>query len=85
MGKWLPGHEGYSRSLNFVKDWLAYADPETGLIPGNLGDKPGYLECQRRCSWTIYPFMVMTAALLDSDLYQGQMKQILETEIRGNE
>ncbi len=29
-------NEGYQRCLNFVYDWLKFADPETGLIPRNL-------------------------------------------------
>lgn len=74
-------HEGYSRSLNFVNDWLVYADPETGLIPRNLGDSQDIWNAKDAAADN-YPFMVMTAALLDSALYQGQMKQILETEIK---
>lgn len=29
-------NEGYQRCINFVYDWLEYADPVTGLIPRNL-------------------------------------------------
>ncbi|WP_439482524.1 hypothetical protein [Cyclobacterium plantarum] len=72
-------HEGYSRSLKFVDDWLKNADPETGLIPRNLGDSKDIWNAKDAAADN-YPFMVMTAAILDSNLYQGKMMQILEKE-----
>ena len=32
-------HESFQRSLDFTSAWLQKTDPETGLIPSNLGDK----------------------------------------------
>ncbi|NHE57382.1 hypothetical protein G9Q97_11225 [Cyclobacterium sp. GBPx2] len=72
-------HEGYSRSLKFVDDWLKHADPETGLIPRNLGDSKDIWNAKDAAADN-YPFMVLTAAILDSNLYQGKMMLILEKE-----
>jgi hypothetical protein len=71
--------EGYVRCLSFVQAWLEYADPETGLIPRNLGDSRDLWNAKDAAADN-YPFMVLTAALLDRDLYEGKMKQILAAE-----
>ncbi|SHM74280.1 hypothetical protein SAMN04488057_103165 [Cyclobacterium lianum] len=74
-------HEGYTRSMNFVRDWLTYADPQTGLIPRNLSDSKDIWNAKDAAADN-YPFMVLTSALLDSNLFHGPMKKILENEIR---
>ena len=73
-------NEGYVRSLNLTKAWLEHADPESGLIPTVLNN-------QRKDYWEVensaadnYPFMVLTAYLLDDSLYHGQMLEILNAE-----
>jgi len=72
-------NEGYVRCLNFVNDWLEYADPETGLIPRNLHDNKDIWNAKDAAADN-YPFMVLTAYMLDKDLYEGRMQSILETE-----
>jgi hypothetical protein len=72
--------EGFNRSLNFVYAWLEHADPETGLIPRNLTDSKDYWNAKDSAADN-YPFMVLTAAILDQELYRGTMTDILETEI----
>lgn len=74
-------NEGYNRCMLYVNDWLKQADPATGLIPQNLTDG--------RDVWTAhnsaadnYPFMVLTAYLLDKELYHGRMLDMLNEERR---
>lgn len=74
-------HEGYTRSLHFTRDWLEYVDPETGLIPRNLKESKDIWNAKDAAADN-YPFMVLTASLLDSDLYEGKLASILETEQR---
>jgi hypothetical protein len=74
-------NEGYRRCLNFVNDWLEHADPETGLIPRNLMGSKDIWNAQDAAADN-YPFMVLTAALLDRELFEGRMHEILETEKR---
>jgi hypothetical protein len=74
-------NEGYRRCLNFVNDWLEHADPETGLIPRNLLGSKDIWNAQDAAADN-YPFMVLTAALLDRELFEGTMHDILETEQR---
>lgn len=74
-------HEGYTRSLSFTRDWLQHSDPETGLIPRNLNDSKDIWNAKDAAADN-YPFMVLTASLLDKDLYEGSLTSILETEQR---
>jgi len=70
-------NEGYNRCLRFVDAWLKYADPETGLIPENLNSP---VWNGHNSAADNYPFMVLTTYLLDSNLYHGKMREMLETE-----
>ena len=73
-------NEAFSRSHHFVEGWLKEADPVTGLIPRNLkGDQ--YWNA-RDAAADNYPFMVLTAYLTDSELFEGRMKEMLATETR---
>jgi hypothetical protein len=84
-------NEGFSRSIHYVKGWLKYADPKTGLIPKNLDwkiyDKP-YMKGGRDI-WNAkdaaadnYSYMVLTASLTDRPLFEGRMLDILKTEVK---
>ena len=76
-----PVNEGYDRCLRFLNGWLALADPVTGLIPRNINDaKSKDIWNAQDCAADNYPFMVLTAALLDRDVFEGRMKEMLETE-----
>ncbi len=63
----------------FVEGWLAHADPETGLIPRNLGQSRDIWNAQDAAADN-YPFMVLTCALTDRALFEGRMRAMLATE-----
>lgn len=71
--------EGFARSLNFVKGWLNKTDSASGLIPTNLTNKTDVWEAHNSAADN-YAFMVLTAYLLDKDLYNGQMLDMLNSE-----
>jgi hypothetical protein len=76
-------NEGFNRCMRFAEGWLGLADSATGLIPRNINDKPSKdIWNAKDCAADNYPFMVLTSALLDSQLYNGRMREILETETR---
>ena len=72
-------HESYVRCLNFTLAWLQHRDPESGLIPSNLTAKTDLWEPHNSAADN-YAFMVLTAYLLDQDLYKGPMLEILNAE-----
>ena len=65
---------------DFVRGWLGNADPRTGLIPRNL-TRDFYWNAKDAAADN-YPFMVLTAALLDRDLFNERMLDMLRTERR---
>jgi len=73
--------EGFFRCRKYVDGWLAHADPKTGLIPRNLTASRD-LWNGRDAAADNYPFMVLTCALTDRALFEGRMRQMLDTEIR---
>ena len=74
-------NEALSRCRRYVAGWLKHADPETGLIPRNLEKGKDIWNAQDAAADN-YPFMVLTAALTDRDLFEGRMRRMLETETR---
>ncbi len=87
----LLANEGFRRSHDYVQGWLRQADPETGLIPKNLDWKIYSKRFKKggRNIWNAkdaaadnYPFMVLTCALTDGDLFKGRMLSMLNTEIQ---
>ena len=72
-------NEGFRRSLHFVEGWLQHRDPETGLIPRNLNADSTIWNAKDAAADN-YPFMVLTAAMVDSALFNGTMREILTTE-----
>jgi hypothetical protein len=81
---WVNGkaaNEGFNRCLKYMHAWLDLADPSTGLIPRNINDRKSRdIWNAQDCGADNYPFMVLTAALLDNDLFEGKMKDMLRTE-----
>ncbi|MFN7280100.1 MAG: hypothetical protein ACK5VH_08070, partial [bacterium] len=73
--------EAFSRSHHYLRGWLAQADSATGLIPRNLRESRDFWN-----AWDAgadnYPFMVLTAAILDSARFQGVCRDMLKTEQR---
>ena len=74
-------NEGLERCRHFVKDWLTHADPTTGLIPRNLNKSTDIWNAEDAAADN-YPFMVLTTAITDQDLFQGRMIEMLENETR---
>lgn len=72
-------NEGFARSLHFVEDWLNFVDPTSGLFPQNLGSGSDIWNGHNSAADN-YPFMVLTALILDHDSLRHQMKLILEAE-----
>lgn len=71
-------NEGFRRCRHYVAGWLAHADEETGLIPRNFRD--AFWNSQDSAADN-YPFMVLTAAIVDRPLFDGTMRDMLRTEI----
>jgi hypothetical protein len=72
-------NEGFVRCKKFVAGWLAYADPNTGLIPRNLSQDKNIWNAQDSAADN-YPFMVLTAAITDRPLFESRMLDMLKTE-----
>ncbi|MFH1965880.1 MAG: hypothetical protein ABIJ42_10125, partial [Acidobacteriota bacterium] len=72
-------NESLRRCDRYVQGWLKLADPETGLIPRNTEDQ---FWNARDSAADNYPFMVLTASFTDRALFEGKMKEMLETETR---
>jgi len=74
-------NEGFIHCRDFVNGWLRYADPKTGLIPRNIKRDKDIWNAQDSAADN-YPFMVLTAAIIDRPLFDGRMRNILRAEIR---
>ncbi len=74
-------NEGFWRCRLFVDGWLAHADPKTGLIPRNLSSGKDIWNAKDSAADN-YPFMVLTAAITDTELFQGRMLDMLRTETK---
>jgi len=74
-------NEGFRRCVRYVDGWLGHADPETGLIPRNLDRNRDIWNAQDSAADN-YPFMVLTASITDRALFEGRMREMLETERR---
>lgn len=72
-------NEGFERSLRFTKAWLEKRDSISGLIPTNLTRKSDIWEPENSAADN-YAFMVLTAYLLDRDLYNGPLLDMLKSE-----
>ncbi len=69
------------RSRDYVRGWLAHADPVTGLIPRNLNASRDFWN-GRDAAADNYSFMVLTSALVDREMLEGRMLLMLRTETR---
>jgi len=72
-------HESFQRSLDFTRAWLQKTDPSSGLIPSNLNNRTDLWDPANAAADN-YPFMVLTAYLLDTDLLNGTLLDILHQE-----
>ncbi len=76
-----PANEALERCNRYVHGWLRHADPQTGLIPRNLSGGKDIWNAGDAAADN-YPFMVLTCALTDRDLFEGRMLDMLKSEIR---
>ncbi len=74
-------NEAFYRCRRYMDAWLAEADPVSGLIPRNLTVSRDYWN-GRDSGADNYPFMVLTAAMIDRPLLAGRLLTILRTEQR---
>jgi hypothetical protein len=72
-------NEGFKKCERFVEGWLKVADTETGLIPRNLRGE-NYWNAKDAAADN-YPFMVLTSAIVDREMFDGRMYDMLQTEI----
>ena len=72
-------HESFQRSLDFTRAWLQKTDPDSSLIPSNLDNRSDLWDPANAAADN-YPFMVLTAYLLDTDLLNGPLLDILHQE-----
>jgi len=72
-------NEAFKRCQLFVNGWLTHADTVTGLIPRNLHKDKAIWNASDAAADN-YPFMVLTAAITDKQMFEGRMKQMLATE-----
>ncbi len=72
-------NEGFDRCQRFVAGWAKLADPKTGLIPRNTSTPIWVIQDSAADN---YPFMVLTAAIVDRPTFDGRMLDILRTEHR---
>jgi hypothetical protein len=69
--------EGFERAHRFVVGWGAHRDPTTGLYPQNFSST---LWTPENSAADLWPFMVLTTALTDKALFDGQMRDTLHSE-----
>jgi hypothetical protein len=74
-------NEGFIHCRDFVNGWLRHADPKTGLIPRNLSQDKDIWNAEDSAADN-YPFMVLTAAIIDRPLFDGRMRNMLRAETR---
>jgi hypothetical protein len=72
-------NESYIRCKDYTMAWLQFRDPASGLIPSNLMSKTDIWEPHNAAADN-YAFMVLTAYLLDRELYHGAMHEMLNAE-----
>lgn len=73
-------HESFKRSLDFTRAWLRKTDSLTGLIPSSIINSKIDLWDPANAAADNYPFMVLTAYLLDQELFDGTLLDILRQE-----
>ena len=72
-----------------MRVWLTHADPRTQLLPDRVPGPGSGLAPGAAAPYTphnsgadLYPYLILTAALTDPDLYRGRMLEMLRNEVR---
>ncbi len=71
--------QAFQHCYRYLNGWLGHRDPRSGLIPRNL-TRSHFWNAQDSAADN-YPFMVLTASMLDHDRFQGVLLDMLHTEI----
>lgn len=74
-------NEGFRRSYDFLHAWMDKRDAKSGLIPRNLDGSIDIWNAKDAAADN-YPFMVLTAALLDRPVFEKDMRDMLESETK---
>lgn len=74
-------NEGFIRSANYMKAWLAEADPESKLVPRRLSGADRDIWNAQDCAADNYPFLVLTSFFTDQERFHGLMTEMLESEV----
>ena len=77
----LLSNEGFNRSVAYVRAWMAYADPSTGLIPKNIRESSDFWNAWDAAADN-YPFMVLTSSVLMPDFFRDTAAKMLRMEKR---
>jgi len=72
-------NEGFVRCERYLHGWLNLADPVSGLVPQTIENL--YWNAKDAAADN-YPFMVLTASMIDRSMFTGTMLDMLNTEIR---
>lgn len=72
-------NEGFKRCISYRDAWLQYADTVSGLIPKNISNDKDIWNAQDAAADN-YPFMVLTSAILDKEMYYGRMLDMFHSE-----
>jgi hypothetical protein len=80
--------EIFTRTRRMLHAWLSTADPQTLLLPdrvkgvvfGRFDGKPLYTP--HNSGADNYPFLILTAYLTDTELFEGRMREMLRNEVR---
>ncbi|MFQ5930010.1 MAG: hypothetical protein ACE5MK_09940, partial [Acidobacteriota bacterium] len=70
----------FQHCWRYLHGWMAHRDPHSGLIPRNL--TTSFFWNPADAAADNYPFMVLTAALLEPELLETTLLEMLEQEIR---
>ncbi len=75
--------EGYVRCNNYMNDWLAFADPESKLVPRVIEEgRNGDIWNAKDCAADNYPFLVLTSFFTDVEKFTGVIQEMLENEAK---
>jgi len=63
----------------YLKGWMAYRDPESGLIPRNINESKDFWNAKDAAADN-YPFMVLSSFFVDQQIFENEMLDILRKE-----
>ena len=73
-------NEGFIRINDYMNGWLAFADPESKLVPRHIEEDD--IWNVNDCAADNFPFLVLSSFFVDRAKYTGIMREMLSNEIR---